>query len=1122
MAIGTKRRRRGSPPGDAKPAPAEQFLKKFALPKNGSGRWSWVGTEVATPDDITCNHRLAAYGFNSKSGSVACANQHSSRHAATGAGAPNDSEDEIIVISDDEATPVCSKKNCKGNPRCLNYLGQDVWENPAKVKGVLKRLVRRGDDPNLNSREPDLPVGLKNLGATCYANSSLQVWYRDIAFRNGVYQCQIPEGSQDRFKDSPIFQLQVTFAALQESRENVFNPSKLVESLQLRTAEQQDAQEFSKLFMSHLDAEFKKQADPAVRMLIESQFQGSQVYGTFCHACQYKSERSTDFLEVEVNFDGPSRLEERIAASLEPEVLSGDNQYHCPECNCLQDATRYTELRQLPPVLHFSLLRFVYNLETMERRKQKHAITFPSVLDMNQFLGGNSNTQDSATNARKDDNVYELRGVLLHKGSSAYHGHYEAQVYDTELASWFQFNDETVTKASPIVDRPKGKKEAEDASKAKRYKGRPKKRRRIDDSEEESQPQEKASQTAPDSQNMSSKDAYMLVYARKGHDKGCKPCDPPAAALQVVNDLNVTHEKKCEDNERQNDTVKAMFQARLRQVRAIYSNWQAAEGAKDAIVVGEEALRSWLTESWHADIASCLPDKLPSDSPKRSVSNASILCEHNKLCPGKAPDMKVISLAAYEQIKDHTACDFDPLLTVADICDACVTHEFKEKLYESNHARHVKEFEQAEQNREEYQDNAFWISKHWLKDWKSNKPRMHAYSEEDPPPDAPSFYSDVLCEHGALSPSPTHRKKIGKAATQLLMSLFPSWKPPSTAAETCAVCEAQVSISKEDKRELRRKAEDEKSKLKFMNSITYAFFSESSQSSCAIIPNAFYKAWKRWVDSPTSQPRPEAVDNSLLLCDSHSLLLYDPNCAEEIEAAITIIQRDEWDKLVLLYPASPLIALDKDDDGNYHPQTPICLECRTKRQKYWDITDIVVQLGPSPGKDSAKSASRTNNNSKARHSRRLRRKQGDRRTITVRKGTSVKEMKMQISELFEIPTICQKLFLRGTELDDNEATAESLDILAHDVLELHQITEEIDVDGMSDSETGCKKPRDEGRGFSGTVLGGGGWTTDSSMPSSRAASPDATMLVDEKSCKACTFSNTLDAVSCAICDTNFE
>lgn len=44
-------------------------------------------------------------------------------------------------------------------------------------------------------------------------------------------------------QDSPIFQLQVTFAALQEGTQNVFNPAKLVESLKLRTTEQQDAQE---------------------------------------------------------------------------------------------------------------------------------------------------------------------------------------------------------------------------------------------------------------------------------------------------------------------------------------------------------------------------------------------------------------------------------------------------------------------------------------------------------------------------------------------------------------------------------------------------------------------------------------------------------------------------------------------------------------------------------------------------------------------------------------------------------------------------------------------------------------------------------------------------------------
>lgn len=68
----------------------------------------------------------------------------------------------------------------------------------------------------------------------------------------------------------------------------------------------------------------------------------------------------------------------------------------------------------------------------MERKKSKHAISFPMTLDMNGFLGNDATRKaaTSSTTKKCDDNVYELRGVLLHKGASAYHGHYEAQVFD--------------------------------------------------------------------------------------------------------------------------------------------------------------------------------------------------------------------------------------------------------------------------------------------------------------------------------------------------------------------------------------------------------------------------------------------------------------------------------------------------------------------------------------------------------------------------------------------------------------------------------------------------------------------------------------------------------------------
>jgi hypothetical protein len=44
----------------------------------------------------------------------------------------------------------------------------------------------------------------------------------------------------------------------------------------------------------------------------------------------------------------------------------------------------------------------------------------------------------------------------------------------------------------------------------------------------------------------------------------------------------------------------------------------------------------------------------------------------------------------------------------------------------------------------------------------------------------------------------------------LLKTLFPQWEPLYTDVDSCAVCEAEISLSREDKKEVRRRVEDEK------------------------------------------------------------------------------------------------------------------------------------------------------------------------------------------------------------------------------------------------------------------------------------------------------------------------
>lgn len=89
-------------------------------------------------------------------------------------------------------------------------------------------------------------------------------------------------------------------------------------------------------------------------------------------------------------------------------------------------------------------------------------------------------------------------------------------------------------------------------------------------------------------------------------------------------------------------------------------------------------------------------------------------------------------------------------------------------------------------------------------------PRMHVPSQDDPPPDSCDFDKHVRCEHGGLTLNTTNRCKISEEAVKLLQVSFPTWNPTSSDAEICAVCDALIHISKEDKKEGRRRAEDEK------------------------------------------------------------------------------------------------------------------------------------------------------------------------------------------------------------------------------------------------------------------------------------------------------------------------
>ncbi|KAI0934305.1 hypothetical protein AcV5_006190 [Taiwanofungus camphoratus] len=1185
----------------ASPAPAGlsagERLKRTKLAGSHSySAWGWVGTEVTDALDITQEHLLATCGFSKNSPHPLCANKYAvcpkveaprrKSQKAQEPKAEGELEDDVIVISDDDA-PSCSNKGCKSNPYCLNYLGQEKWENEDKARQAFIKAADLGENPVVYSRDPGFPVGLKNLGATCYANAFLQVWFQDLPFRSGVYKCQPTQDAEHKFEESPIFQLQVTFAAMQQGVESAFNPVKLVESLKLRTTEQQDAQEFSKLFMAHLDTEFHKQSSPELQSLVAYQFQGKQVYGTICANCHRRSERDSDFHEIEVNIKNNATLEDRIAALLQPETLSGDNKYFCQRCDSLQDAQRYTELRELPPVLHFSLLRFVYDVSSMERKKSKHALSFPMEIDMDQFLGSaEARKKCEKDGQRKSHNLYQLRGVLLHKGSSAYHGHYEAQVFDVENQAWYQFNDETVTKIESLGAKGNaGAKDTRDTTaekdgkkkssvRAQKQRGNPRKRQRVEsDSDIEIlelslSPASTDTSAAEVTTYISSKDAYMLVYSRVDHSEIVRPFAtsqvahnsqqngsrhlrrislvPPTRALEAVEALNAAHEKACEDFVEKENQAKARFIETRRKVMDIYRSWNLSSRDEISAVVSCQALESWIARHPAARMTSSADSaektagnsNSASDgdfSEKQTLSVSGIMCPHGRLNPDRASDMKLITEVAYQRIISEGDCQIVPKLSPFDVCGDCVKDSFSERLYQIDHPRLVFCFDEIALVGDN--EPGYWISKPWLKDWRLAKPKMHVASQQDPPPDAEQYLHHVRCPHGGLSTNTTCRRRISREAYLLLKKfLFPAWETMSTDTELCPVCEALIHISKEDKREVRKQAEQEKAKLRHMHDNALNGNTALLENvPCAIIPAHFVRSWRQWLLRPAEVPRPDSVDNSQFICE-HGLLSLDPNAGTDLDSSVAIVKRSDWKVLEDIYSGGPLIAVENTGSKLVH-EIPVCETCRRKRKSTFEVTEITVRiLGPN---DASLAADSGNSVQQARHpsdtpalltygsrntgglrqSNRIRqvKEQDKRRRVTITKTMTVKDLKIMFQDEFDIPTISQRLFYNGEELEDSAATVLSLGIMSNDVLDLREQNEDNNLFSDSDVEDIKPKRKNEGRGFGGTLLGG----LSNSQSVRDPSSPSDALVPTFKSCTACTFENAVDAPTCTICDTPF-
>ena len=313
-----------------------------------------------------------------------------------------------------------------------------------QASGFSKDLSFRtckSSDWQISSQDSERPftgfVGLKNLGCICYLNSCIQQLFCIDPFKQFILS-YAAHGSE-----SILYQLQVTFSALQHSIQPSFEPKDLCNTLldwegkPLNIQEQQDADEFINSFLDKILYQIPAESFNIVHELLSGTLV-TEIKGE--EDCEHVRKIQEKFFTLPIQVKNQGKLESGLKEFVSGEVLEGANAYQCDSCGRKVRAVRRVLVNSLPKVLIITLRRFEFNYEIMRRVKLNDFCEFPNELDMTDY------TSDELGAQEKEYFQYRIKGVLVHLGT-AESGHYYSYIRNED--SWFEFNDALVVPFDP-------------------------------------------------------------------------------------------------------------------------------------------------------------------------------------------------------------------------------------------------------------------------------------------------------------------------------------------------------------------------------------------------------------------------------------------------------------------------------------------------------------------------------------------------------------------------------------------------------------------------------------------------------------------------------------------------
>ncbi|XP_030320681.1 ubiquitin carboxyl-terminal hydrolase 28 isoform X2 [Calypte anna] len=273
---------------------------------------------------------------------------------------------------------------------------QEAHSAENKNRSKRKRCEVWGETSKQNNwrRVGDWPVGMKNIGNTCWFSSVIQSLFQLPEFRRLVLGYSLPPNVLESCRSHTgkrnvafMQELQCLFALMLGTRRKFVDPSAALELLRdaFRSAEeqQQDVSEFTHKLLDWLEDAFQlavnikspgdKSENPMVQLF----------YGTFLTEGVHEG---NTFSKIEAFGQYPLQVNgyRNLNECLEGAMVEGE----MDEATASQ-SVKYGQERwftKLPPVLTFELSRFEFNQSLGQPEKIHTKLEFPQTIYMDRYL----------------------------------------------------------------------------------------------------------------------------------------------------------------------------------------------------------------------------------------------------------------------------------------------------------------------------------------------------------------------------------------------------------------------------------------------------------------------------------------------------------------------------------------------------------------------------------------------------------------------------------------------------------------------------------------------------------------------------------------------------------------